>query len=1073
MNNLETVMSKLLEFRRKDRELETAAKQETDQYNSECLAVRDKAEESTAELKKSRQRVSTYADMAAMYTSSRPSVSGEEGLDIRALSVLSLKINRRSHDDPAAAAMLRSARRQINYIDRRLNEAEETLNKMLSDCAVLYKSGINMIAQKRADLELDFEAFLRSDALASVCAQSSRAVETFSFCQKTESVDSAFALGMHNVPSMLKEDWAKRISLAAPNLFEGGNILVPAFVNVKCGNVLRIDYTTALEKQMLDGVHALMLNIIRYSGSRLTDVEYIDPIRCDNSALGPLEQLAKVQDSMISPVPSNSDGVKNRLGAILESSRNIDVSSDLPSKVLYLHGFPENYDAQSISVIRQMALNPRYGVYIIFSHNIEARIPDGSLSVFDECAQHIYAENGFSKQLGNAKRMMPFRWFTPPEKLPADIVSAACRKNSVLGNNFTERVGISQRFTDKGDRRIGRIPYGVDEKGVVQYLDFEDSNFATFLSGASRSGKSTLLHTIITGLIQNNHPDDIEIWLVDFKMTEFSRYVEHTPPHVRYILLDESPELVYDLLDRLSEVLAKRQNIFKGKWQKLDDVPPERYMPAMFIIIDEFSVMSQIVADSAVNGTEDYRVKLQLLLAKGAALGMHFIFSSQGFTSGSRGLTDFSKKQIQQRISMKTEYSEIKETLDLKSLSDSDRLLMEELNVHHTLLRVPEDRNGNHLLKSKVLYIPDYTVQEQMIDEMCRDLSPIGQYIPDDPSVYVNKQTLIVDGSVYHSYDECENAIEKCYARQCSAEPDTLSVFPGEPRRMMDAYPVSLSHSFGENILMVAPPSENMPACSVILSLCRSLSMQYTDISVWSGAPGSVSRILSSTSDGRKLRTVFGLDGICQSIREIKADPASATEKNRCIIIFGADSLMQSMSLLQADSSVNRIPSLPKIERRAPGQPGLLAQLDALAAGKPVSHTAAEAPGSVSVQKEKTTGAYNAWEDLKNIIRSGPIRGVHFILVFQHAAEFTQTKLDLAYFRHKILFVMSKSDAMILAGGANASAVCELSSHSFRYTNGVDAVSFRPYLHPGLSWDGWQIAGGSAASMSDGDELLL
>ena len=46
---------------------------------------------------------------------------------------------------------------------------------------------------------------------------------------------------------------------------------------------------------------------------------------------------------------------------------------------------------------------------------------------------------------------------------------------------------------------------------------------------------------------------------------------------MRYIILDESPELVYDIIDRLSEILQKRQNIFKGVWQKLYDVPKEKY----------------------------------------------------------------------------------------------------------------------------------------------------------------------------------------------------------------------------------------------------------------------------------------------------------------------------------------------------------------------------------------------------------------------------------------------------------------------------------------------------------------
>ena len=121
-------------------------------------------------------------------------------------------------------------------------------------------------------------------------------------------------------------------------------------------------------------------------------------------------------------------------------------------------------------------------------------------------------------------------------------------------------------------------------------------------------------------------------------------------------------------------------------------------------------------------------MKLQTLLAKGAALGLHFIFASQGFTSGTRGLNDFSKKQVQERIAMKTEYNEIKETLDLKSASDDDKAMMEQLPVHHALVRTPVDERGNHIKLTQVMYIQDYTHQEAMIDRIRRMVHPAPRY---------------------------------------------------------------------------------------------------------------------------------------------------------------------------------------------------------------------------------------------------------------------------------------------------------------------------------------------------------
>ena len=148
--------------------------------------------------------------------------------------------------------------------------------------------------------------------------------------------------------------------------------------------------------------------------------------------------------------------------------------------------------------------------------------------------------------------------------------------------------------------------------------------------GASRSGKSTLLHVMICSLITNYHPDEVELWLVDFKRTEFRHYSASCPPHLKYLLLEESEDLIFDLIDELTDVLNDRMKIFSNNgWSKLSEVPPDVYMPAIFVIIDEFAQVSQKLRDSQLSGGTNYVIALENILAKGAAFGMKFIFASQ------------------------------------------------------------------------------------------------------------------------------------------------------------------------------------------------------------------------------------------------------------------------------------------------------------------------------------------------------------------------------------------------------------------------------------------------------------
>lgn len=99
----------------------------------------------------------------------------------------------------------------------------------------------------------------------------------------------------------------------------------------------------------------------------------------------------------------------------------------------------------------------------------------------------------------------------------------------------------------------------------------------------------------------------------------------------------------------------------------------------------------------------------------------------------------------------------------------------------------------------------------------------------------------------------------------------------------------------------------------------------------------------------------------------------------------------------------------------------------------------------------------------------GPRLGYHFVILFNTAGELNQSKMDVSLCKHKILFRMSKADAAGIIGSSSAKVVAELEDHSFRYSNGIDELSFRPYLHPGLSWDGWTMSGNA----TDEEDYLM
>jgi len=1064
------------DFRKKEAELLQKNAESEAQSNKMLENARLMVDQTMADFDQKIRKVKAYSNIAFSHTPERGKATAEADFDKIALDKLALQIDRSSTNDPFAKKLWQESQKMLKKLEREKEAAKEDCDKILKSVSNMSKKEPKFSNLYAENLDSEFAMAVMEFALEPM------------FLDLEDETQPMF--GKCRIPLRLKPSWMESLYGISRKVFNGGDMLIPVKAPASAGKIYMAEYEEASEQVMLEGIRSYVLKVLNAHGEDMEPVEFFDPIGFSNTSLGGLLPLCEGENPLVRPVPVSELDLKNRLSVIFDevSEGGAGAGAGKAAKrLLILHGFPQYYDGQTVAKVRQMAVNAQeYGLCMVITtkhqeHGFSQQ--RDVMELLESKAELIRWDGGFRKNPGKDGALAPFVWVNMPKEIPEHVKFLAERRPVAdHGNDYLSRVGISANLPAKGNRKLTGIPYGIDKKGAVQNLDFEASNFATFISGASRSGKSTLLHTILTGLLANHHPDDIEIWLVDFKMTEFSRYTKHTPAHVRYILLDESPELVYDLLDRLTDILTKRQNIFmNGGWQKLDEVPPTKYMPAMFVIIDEFSVMSQIVADSAISGKEDYRVKLQMLLAKGAALGMHFIFSSQGFTSGSRGLTDFSKKQIQQRISMKTDYNEIKETLDLKSASDLDRSLMEELEVHHALVRIPPDKNGNHLLKTKVLYISDYGAQEQMIDIQNGQLSGMNKFFPQDDSIYVDKRTLIVDGSRFHEFAEQRETIEKHLLRDGMSESCLLCL--GEPRRMMECYPVELSRGFCENMLVMASANEMKPAASLLLSIRESLKLQHRDMTIWTEDRDPIYRTLTADCGLYDVKTARGLDAVCENISQLRRAIEDGTAREGCYVLLGFETLLQDMAYQQNQSPQGRSSfgsfgsSGLTIEKREPGELGLLAQLNALTAGlsgapsKPAAEESFDVddyyddwkPATAPVQPVPkpaapvhTSQAYDAREDLKFILTRGPKLGVHFVVLFRNYSEFSQSKLDTSLFRHKAMFVMPKSDAVMVGGNGEGAVTAGLSGHSFRYTNGVDSVTFRPYLHPGLTWENWK-----------------
>lgn len=191
-----------------------------------------------------------------------------------------------------------------------------------------------------------------------------------------------------------------------------------------------------------------------------------------------------------------------------------------------------------------------------------------------------------------------------------------------------------------------RVPIGVAPDGTPVELDLKESaqdgmGPHGLLIGATGSGKSELLRTLVLALAINHSPETLNFVLVDFKggatFTRLDRL-----PHTSALItnLEDELPLVDRMTDSINGELIRRQELLRraGNYASQRDYERARAagapltpLPSLLIICDEFSELLTAKPDFIDMFVQIGRV--------GRSLGVHLLLASQRLEEGRlRGL---------------------------------------------------------------------------------------------------------------------------------------------------------------------------------------------------------------------------------------------------------------------------------------------------------------------------------------------------------------------------------------------------------------------------------------------------
>jgi DNA segregation ATPase FtsK/SpoIIIE, S-DNA-T family len=227
-----------------------------------------------------------------------------------------------------------------------------------------------------------------------------------------------------------------------------------------------------------------------------------------------------------------------------------------------------------------------------------------------------------------------------------DPLAADTTLASLLGISNPLMLDVPALWRPRPPRSMLRVPIGSDAEGQPVDLDIKESAQGGMgphglVIGATGSGKSELLRTLVLGLALTHASDVLNFVLVDFKGGATFLGLDRLT-HVSAVitnLADELP-LVDRMRDALNGELVRRQELLRsaGNYASLrdytrareerPDLPP---VPTLFVVIDEFSELL-----SARSEFIDLFVMIGRL---GRSLGVHLLLASQRLEEGKlRGL---------------------------------------------------------------------------------------------------------------------------------------------------------------------------------------------------------------------------------------------------------------------------------------------------------------------------------------------------------------------------------------------------------------------------------------------------
>ncbi len=278
------------------------------------------------------------------------------------------------------------------------------------------------------------------------------------------------------------------------------------------------------------------------------------------------------------------------------------------------------------------------------------------------------------------------------------------------------------QYQQKGRRLSIPVLLGKAVNGECVFSDLAKMPHC-LIAGATGSGKSVCVNTIVMSILMNARPDEVKLLMIDPKKVELTQYskLPHmiapviTEAHGAYSALQwlvKEMQVRYEILKQLGlrNIGAFNNRKINKELEASLSIPIPEQMPMIVAIVDEF-------ADLMMVSSADIETPIARIAQMARAVGIHLILATQ--RPSREVITGIIKANIPTRISFKVA-SRINSQIIL------DEVGAESLLGNGDCLFLPP--GSSQLVRAQGSYISDEDIN-QVIRQICEQ-SPPNYLIP-------------------------------------------------------------------------------------------------------------------------------------------------------------------------------------------------------------------------------------------------------------------------------------------------------------------------------------------------------